>query len=81
MTKFDDTGTNLGDDVTGFQTQLADSFRQTNIGAILDTFELLEVHREAFGRNYLHDFVRMVHKCRHKKKDMEDLEYEVFMGV
>ena len=60
-----------------FHTQLAESFCQTNIGAILDTFELLELHREEFSRFYLHDFVQMVHKCSHKRRDMEELEYEV----
>ena len=69
--------TNPGDDRMKFHTQLAESFCQTNVGAILDTFELLELQREIFSQLYLHDFVRMVHKCSHKKRDMEDLEYEV----
>ena len=69
--------TNPGDDVMRFHTQLTESFCQTNVGVILDTSELLELHREAFGQYYLHDFVRIAHKCKHKKRDMEDLEYEV----
>jgi hypothetical protein len=60
-----------------FHTQLVESFCQTNVGAIFDTLELLDLHKEEFSQFYLHDFVRMVHKCTHKKRDMEELEYEV----
>ena len=50
--------------------------RQTSVGAIVDV--LSESNRETFGQYYLHDFVRMVHRSKHRKRDMEDLEYEVY---
>lgn len=57
--------------------QLAESLRQTSVGTIVDTFS--KTNSDMFSQYYLHDFVRMVHKNKHKKKDMEELEYEVLL--
>ena len=35
------------------------------------------VECEEFYRNYLHDFIRLAHKCSHKDREYEIQEYEV----
>ena len=66
---------NPGDDVADLHTHLAESVRLTSVGSVVDTFS--ETLSNTFSQRYLHDFVRMVHKSKHKKRDMEELEYEV----
>ena len=65
----------IGNDKVELHSHLSEAMRQTRVGAIIDAYS--GTNRDAFGHYYLHDFVRMVHRSKHKKRDMEDLEYEV----
>lgn len=55
--------------------QLCAAVEPTPIGEILVSVEGTEC--EEFYRNYLHDFIRLVHKCNHKDREYEIQEYEV----
>ena len=50
----------------------------TAIGEILGPIEGVEC--EDLYKKYLHDFVRLVHKCNHKDQDYEIQEYDVRKG-
>ena len=62
-------------DKAELHSHLSEAIRQTRVGAIIDASS--GTNRDTFSQCYLHDFVRMVHMSKHKKRDMEDLEYEV----
>ena len=47
----------------------------TPIGVILESVD--EENCEEFYRCYLHDFVRSVHKCNHRKAEHDSKEYQV----
>ena len=56
-------------------TQMCESVKRTPVGEVLQSVN--EVNCEPFYSNYLEDFVRLAHKCKHKVKDTETYEYEV----
>ena len=59
--------------------QLCAAVEPTPIGEILVSVDGVEC--EEFYRNYLHDFIRLVHKCNHKDREYELQEYEVRKGL
>ena len=56
--------------------QLCAAMEPTPVGEVL--CGVSEHDCEDLYRNYLHDFVRIVHMCKHSKnREHEDKEYEV----
>ena len=47
----------------------------TNIGEVLSSVG--EFDCEDFYRKYLHDFVRLAHRCKHSNKEDDIREYDV----
>ncbi len=65
----------LGDAKHELHKQLCETVEPTIVGGILRSVKYED--SEAFYRRYLHDFVRLVHRCTHSSKDNEIKEYEV----
>ena len=65
----------LGDDELQLHQQLCAAVMPTAVGEVLKGVS--EQDCEDFYRRYLHDFVRLVHGCKHKKWELEIKEYEV----
>ena len=55
--------------------QLCEAVKATAVGEVLKTVDVSDY--EDMYRRYLHDFVRLVHRCSHSRKDYETKEYEV----
>lgn len=55
--------------------QLCATVEPTIIGEILQTVN--EADCEDFYLKYLHDFVRLAHRCKHKNQEDDIQEYEV----
>ena len=55
--------------------QLCAEVQITHIGKVLMDVDECDSH--SLYEYYLHDFVRMVHSCHHKKPEFSDLEYKV----
>ena len=51
----------------------------TTIGGVLNAVD--EVVYEEFYRNYLHDFVRLAHRCKHKNQEDDVREYGVSYSI
>ena len=45
------------------------------VGAVLESVD--NEHCEEFYEFYLHDFVRSIHRCKHRKLEMDNMEYQV----
>lgn len=58
------------DDKLQLHKQLCEAMNSTAVGEVLRAVN--ELYCEDLYRHYLHDFVRLVHKCKHSKKH----EYE-----
>jgi len=56
-------------------SQLCKVVSQNAVGDVLDSAG--ETDCEEFFQYYLHDFVRSVHLCNHKKQESKNLEYKV----
>ena len=69
----------IGSDKVELHSHLSEAIRQTRVGAIIDANS--GTNRDTFSQCYLHDFVRMVRRSKHKKREMEDLEYEVLQYI
>lgn len=54
---------------------LCEAVQQTPSGEVLESIDGVE--SEEFYKFYLHDFVKTVHKCHHKKEDLDATEYKV----
>ena len=66
----------LGDDKLQLHQQLCEAVMPTPVGEVLRGVS--EQDCEDFYRHYLHDFVRLVQRCKHsKKREFETKEYEV----
>ena len=63
------------DDRAKLYRQLCDLVEPTPVGEVLKQVD--ERDCEDFYKNYLHDFVRMVHRCHQNNQDYEIQEYEV----
>ena len=55
--------------------QLCEFILATPVGAVLESVD--NEHCEEFYEFYLHDFVRSVHRCKHRKSDTDNMEYQV----
>ena len=62
---------------TLLHTCLYDLIEATSVGEVLKQVNICDV--DSLCRKYLHDFVRIVHKCQQKKQKCEDQEYEVLL--
>lgn len=51
----------------------------TTIGEAISQVE--DISCENFYKRYLHDFVRLAHKCNHKNPTHESQEYEVIINI
>ena len=60
---------------TGLYKQLCLAVEPTPVGGVLSQVD--SYNCEDLYRKYLHDFVRLVHKCKHKNLQDETREYEV----
>ena len=59
--------------------QLCEEVKITYIGEVLTKVNECDSH--SLYECYLHDFVRIVHNCHHKKTTYADLEYKVIIIV
>lgn len=57
--------------------QLCLTVDTTAIGEVLKRVD--ETDCRDFYQRYLHDFVRLVHKCTHKQDEDQNREYEVIL--
>ena len=55
--------------------QLCEFILATPVGAVLESVDT--EHCEDFYEYYLHDFVRSVHRCKHRKTEHDNMEYQV----
>ena len=65
----------IGPNKLNRRNQLCEELQKTYIGQVL--MEVDECDSHCLYECYLHDFVRMVHGCRHKNPTYTDLEYKV----
>ena len=59
--------------------QLCEAIFQMEIGEVLKSVQ--DEYCEDFYKYYLHDFVRSVHMCQHKKNEQEEAEYNVSISI
>ncbi len=64
-----------GDSLQSLRNQLHDLAREGPVCRVLDG--VAEEDIETFYSSYVDDFVKMVHKCNHKKSQYTNLEYKV----
>ena len=57
------------------QAQLCEFILAIPVGAILESVD--NEHCEEFYKFYLHDFVRSVHRCKHRNPEYDTMEYQV----
>jgi hypothetical protein len=55
-------------------SHLCATVQPSTIGGVLSA---VERECDDFYKRYLHDFVRLAHRCKHKCQEEEDQEYEV----
>ena len=60
-------------------TQLCEFILATPVGAVLESVDT--EHCEELYKCYLHDFVRSVHRCKHRKTEHDNMEYQVQFWV
>lgn len=58
---------------------LRDYICDTSVGAVLGSVDIENC--EEFFEFYLHDFVRSVHRCKHREPMHNDMEYQVLLTV
>lgn len=68
----------VGSDKAMLHEQLCLIVDTTPIGAVLKRVDGTDSNN--FYQRYLHDFVRLVHKCNHKQDDDQNREYEVSLS-
>ena len=56
--------------------QLSEFIQATHVGAILESVN--PENYEEFYEYYLHDFLKSVHKCKHRNPEHDDQEYQVY---
>lgn len=57
--------------------QLCELVQDTPVGAVLESVHSEDF--EEFYKFYLHDFVKSVHKCNHKRMEHNSMELRVCM--
>ena len=65
----------IGNNWGQLYTQLCVLVSETPIGEVLASVD--KTGSEPFYQRYLHDFVRSVHKCNHRKPEYAEMEYRV----
>ena len=55
--------------------QLCEFIQTTPVGTVLESVDT--ENYEEFYKFYLHDFVRSVHRCKHRNAEHDDMEYQV----
>ena len=65
----------LGHNRQALHKQLCEGIHQLEVGEVFKCVQ--EEYSEQFYGYYLHDYVRSVHKCQHKKPEQEEMEYSV----
>ena len=57
--------------------QLCEFILATPVGSVLESVD--NEHCEEFYEFYLHDFVRSIHRCKHRKSETVNTEYQVIL--
>ena len=77
--QWDNAKSYAGSDRAKLYRQLCDSVEPTPVGEVLKQVDTSDC--EDFYKSYLHDFVRIVHRCHQKKQEYEIQEYEVCQNL
>ena len=64
----------VGTDKCSMHKQLGISVKHTPVGRVLEQVDQCDY--KDFYKKYLHDFVRIVHRCNHTKPEQKIQEYE-----